>query len=75
MGLNGWMLPELNDVNAAMMKKTRISSLTPTITRLTVALSRVPRTSRSVIASTMITAGRLKTPPSSGASAICLGSS
>ena len=73
-GANGVKLPVLNAVNATTMKKISTASLTTTMTRLTAALSRVPRTSSRVIASTMKTAGRLKTPPSSGDVEIASGS-
>ena len=73
-GLKGVKLPLLNAVKAVTMKKSRTRSLTPTMIVLTRALSRVPRTSSRVIASTMKTAGRLKTPPSDGDFAMASGS-
>ena len=53
-------------MNATTMKNSSTTSLTTTMIVLTRALSLAPRTSSAVIASTMITAGRLKIPPSSG---------
>src|SRR5690242_15845053 len=65
-GMNGCRFFELKLISATMMKNVSTTSLSPTMTRLAPALSRTPRTSSSVIASTMNTAGRLKTPPSDG---------
>ena len=56
------------------MKNVSTTSLIPTMTRLTRALSVTPRISSSVIASTTNTAGRLNTPPSDGDFAIASGS-
>ena len=45
-----------------------------TMYRFALALSRTPRISRNVMARVMKTAGTLKTPPSSGAAVIAVGS-
>ena len=73
-GRNGWRLSDLKLASETTMKNVSTTSLTATMTRFAPALSRTPRTSSSVIASTMNTAGRLKTPPSSGDLLIASGS-
>src|SRR3954447_1349750 len=73
-GMNGCRFLVLKLASATTMKNVSTTSLTPTMTRLAPALSRVPRTSRTVIASTMNTAGRLNTPPSEGDMLIASGS-
>src|SRR4051812_4719141 len=65
-GMKGVRLSDLKLISATMMKNVSTSSLTTTMTKLAPALSRTPRTSRTVIAATMKTAGRLNTPPSEG---------
>jgi hypothetical protein len=72
-GANGWKLPVPKLNIATTMKNSSTVSLTTTITRFTRALSVTPRTSRSVMARTTTTAGRLKMPPSSGEVAIASG--
>ncbi len=57
------------------MKNSRMTILITTMTALAAALSFVPRTSRTVIARTMKTAGRLNTPPSEGDVLIAAGNS
>src|SRR3954471_13908203 len=74
-GMNGDRLPDLKLNSATMMKNVSTTSLMTTMTRLAPALSRTPRTSRNVIATTMNTAGRLNTPPSEGDVEIAVGSS
>ena len=56
------------------MKKASISSLTTTMTMFARAVSRTPRTSRNITATTIATAGRLRMPPSSRAVEIDSGS-
>src|SRR3954447_8235226 len=73
--MNGWRFPGLKWIKEITMKKVSTTSLTATITRFAPALSLAPRTSRKVIATTMNTAGRLKTPPSEGDVLMALGSS
>src|SRR3954452_10031057 len=73
-GMNGWRFPGLKWIREITMKKVSTTSLTATMTRFAPALSRAPRTSRNVIATTMNTAGRLKTPPSDGDLEIATGS-
>ena len=60
--------------NATMMKNARIRSFSATIAMFTFAVSRTPRESRNITATTMKTAGRLNTPPSEGDVAIESGS-
>ena len=73
-GRNGVKFLVLKFANAMTMKNSRIASFRPTITKFAAALSRAPRTSSNVMASTMNTAGRLNTPPASGDFAIASGS-
>jgi hypothetical protein len=65
-GAKFWKLSASKEVSAATMKKIRIPILRTTMIMFARLLSRVPRISRKVIAMTMMTAGRLNTPPSSG---------
>src|SRR3954451_23391130 len=72
-GANGWKCAVPKLTIATAMKNTSTVSFTTTMTRFTRALSVTPRTSSSVIASTMNTAGRLKMPPADGDLAIASG--
>src|SRR3954452_9664963 len=65
-GMNGWRFPGLKWSRETTMKKTSTTSLTAIMTRFAPALSRAPRTRSNLIATTMNTAGRLKTPASDG---------
>jgi hypothetical protein len=61
-GWNGVKWSALKAVKAAPMKKIRMPSLSTTMTRLALALSRVPSISRPMMTRTMNTAGMLNDP-------------
>src|SRR5919112_5646066 len=73
-GMNGWMLSDLNAVNARIRNSTSTLSLISTITVLALALSFTPRMSTAATASTRNAAGTLMMPPSPGGWVIASGS-